>query len=85
MRLDELGEFGLIDRVVARLGAAAATDILVPPGDAGALADALVRALSDAALAERLGTAAREAVSPWLATPEEYARRLRDLVEKVAS
>jgi glycosyltransferase involved in cell wall biosynthesis len=61
------------------------TGILVPPGDAGALADALVRALSDAALAERLGTAAREAVTPWLATPEEYASRLRDLVEKVAS
>jgi glycosyltransferase involved in cell wall biosynthesis len=59
------------------------TGILVPPGDAGALADALVSALSDRGLAERLGGAAREAVEPWLATPEEYARRLRDLVEAV--
>ncbi|MDA1004383.1 MAG: thiamine-phosphate kinase [Chloroflexi bacterium] len=33
MRLDELGEFGLIDRIISRLGASAATDILVPPGD----------------------------------------------------
>lgn len=59
------------------------TGILVPPGDPGALADALVRALSDATLAGRLGAAARAAVKPWLATPEEYARRLRDLVEAV--
>jgi thiamine-monophosphate kinase len=33
MRLEELGEFGLIDRIISRLGASAATDILVPPGD----------------------------------------------------
>ncbi|MBM3141293.1 MAG: thiamine-phosphate kinase [Chloroflexi bacterium] len=33
MALEELGEFGLIDRIVARLGDAAARDILVPPGD----------------------------------------------------
>ena len=33
--------------------------ILVPPDDADALADALVRVLSDSALAERLGAAAR--------------------------
>jgi glycosyltransferase involved in cell wall biosynthesis len=56
---------------------------LVPPGDAQALADALVRALSDRAYAERLGAAAHEAVQPWLATPEEYARRIRELVEAV--
>jgi rhamnosyl/mannosyltransferase len=59
------------------------TGILVPPDDADALADALLRVLSDGALAERLGSAAREAVKPWLATPEEYARRLLDLVETV--
>ena len=35
------------------------TGLLVPPGDATALADALVRALSEGALAERLGTSAR--------------------------
>jgi glycosyltransferase involved in cell wall biosynthesis len=57
------------------------TGILVPPGDARALADALVRALTDRELAERLGAAARVAVEPWLATPEEYARQVRDLVD----
>lgn len=33
MRLDQLGEFALIDRIVAHLGEAAARDIVVPPGD----------------------------------------------------
>jgi glycosyltransferase involved in cell wall biosynthesis len=61
------------------------TGLLVPSGDARALADALVQVLSDRALAERLGTAARIAVEPWLATPEQYARQLRDLVENVVS
>lgn len=61
------------------------TGILVPPGDASALADALVRALSDRALAERLGAAAHAAVQPWLATPEDYARRVRELVDAVTS
>jgi glycosyltransferase involved in cell wall biosynthesis len=61
------------------------TGLLVPPGDANALADALVRLLSDRALAERLGAAARVAVEPWLATPEEYAQQIRDLVEQVVS
>jgi glycosyltransferase involved in cell wall biosynthesis len=60
------------------------TGVLVPAEDAHALAGALVRVLSDRALAERLGAAAREAVQPWLATPEEYARRIRELVEEVA-
>jgi len=59
--------------------------ILVPPGDTRALADALVRALTDRELAERLGAAARVAVEPWLATPEEYAHELRDLVEAVVA
>jgi hypothetical protein len=30
-----------------------------------------------------MGAAAREAVEPWLATPEDYARQVRDLVEQV--
>jgi rhamnosyl/mannosyltransferase len=59
------------------------TGVLVPPGDPSALAGALVRVLKDRNLSERLGAAARIAVEPWLATPEEYARQLRDLVEKV--
>jgi glycosyltransferase involved in cell wall biosynthesis len=61
------------------------TGILVPPGDPEALADALVRVLSDSSLAERLGAAALTAVRPWLATPEEYARRIRELVDEVSS
>ena len=61
------------------------TGLLVQPEDVEALADALVRILSARELAERLGGAARVAVEPWLATPEEYARQLRDLVEKVVS
>jgi glycosyltransferase involved in cell wall biosynthesis len=59
------------------------TGLLVPPGDARALAEALERVLTDPALAGRLGGAARIAVEPWLATPEEYARQVRDLVETV--
>jgi glycosyltransferase involved in cell wall biosynthesis len=62
-----------------------ATGLLVPPEDANALADALVRALTDPALAERLGAAAHDAVGPWLATPEEYARRIRELVDAVTA
>jgi glycosyltransferase involved in cell wall biosynthesis len=57
--------------------------LLVPPEDAAALADALVRALSDRELAERLGSAGRASVEPWLASPAEYARQVRALVEKV--
>jgi glycosyltransferase involved in cell wall biosynthesis len=57
--------------------------LLVPPDDARALADALVRVLSDHTLAARLGAAAHDAVQPWLATPQEYARRIRELVFEV--
>ncbi len=57
---------------------------LVPPGDATALADAIVLALSDRDYAERLGAAAHQAVRTWVATPEEYARRIRELVDAVA-
>jgi glycosyltransferase involved in cell wall biosynthesis len=61
------------------------TGALVPPGDAQGLADAIVHALSDRAYAEQVGAAAHEAVQPWLATPEEYARRIRELVDDVRS
>jgi glycosyltransferase involved in cell wall biosynthesis len=44
------------------------------------LADALTRVLSDRELAERLGRAARDAAAPWLQSPAEYARRMRELV-----
>ena len=59
------------------------TGLLIPPENAGALADALVRVLSDPQLAERLGAAGHTAVQPWLATPEDYARRIRELVDAV--
>jgi glycosyltransferase involved in cell wall biosynthesis len=54
--------------------------VLVEPGDVHALADAIVRVLVDRALAERLGAGARDAAAAWLQTPEEYARRMRELV-----
>jgi glycosyltransferase involved in cell wall biosynthesis len=54
--------------------------LLVAPDDPAALADAIVRALSDRALAEQLSIGARAAAAPWLQTPEEYARRMRELV-----
>jgi glycosyltransferase involved in cell wall biosynthesis len=58
--------------------------LLVAPEDAEALAEALVRVLSDRALAERLGAGARRSAEPWIASPEDYARRVRELVDQVA-
>jgi glycosyltransferase involved in cell wall biosynthesis len=54
--------------------------VLVDPDDPKELADALVRVLSDRALAVRLGQGAQAAAEPWLQTPEQYARRMRELV-----
>ena len=54
--------------------------LLVAPDDPDALAAALVRVLGDRGLAERLGQAARASAAPWLQSPEEYARRMRELV-----
>jgi glycosyltransferase involved in cell wall biosynthesis len=59
--------------------------LLVDPDDAHALADALVRILSDHALAERLGAAARQTGEEWVTTPVEYAAKLRTLVEACAN
>jgi glycosyltransferase involved in cell wall biosynthesis len=59
--------------------------VLVPPGDAAALADALVRVLGDRGLAEQMGAAGRTSVEPWLSTPEEYARDVAELVEHVVA
>ena len=55
--------------------------LLVEPEDRGGLADALVRVLTDRELAERLGAAARERYADWHTTPEEFARRIRLVVE----
>ncbi|TML83497.1 MAG: glycosyltransferase family 4 protein [Actinobacteria bacterium] len=54
--------------------------LLVEPGDEAALADAIVRVLTEPGLAERLGEAARERAASWLQTPDEYAARVRALV-----
>ena len=54
--------------------------LLVDPGDPQALADALVLVLGDRTLAERLGEGAHNAAAVWLQTPQEYARRMRELV-----
>ena len=55
--------------------------LLVEPGSTRALADALVRVLSDASLAARLGEGAAAAAGAWIQTPEQYAERVRALVE----
>jgi colanic acid/amylovoran biosynthesis glycosyltransferase len=59
--------------------------LLVDPDDAGQLADALVRILSDRPLAEQLGAAARATGESWGVTPAEYAEKLRRLVETCVS
>jgi glycosyltransferase involved in cell wall biosynthesis len=69
---------GIPDLVVDR-----ENGLLVGPEDPAALADALVSVLSDPALAERLGAAARRTADGWSATPEEYAQRVRELVDRV--
>ena len=57
--------------------------LLVEAGNPAALADALVRVLPDRELAERLGHEAEASAAGWVATPEEFARRLRALVSDV--
>ena len=59
--------------------------LLIPPGDTDALVEALVRVLTDQALAERLGEAAGRAYERWHSTPEQFARELRELVDQTLS
>jgi glycosyltransferase involved in cell wall biosynthesis len=58
------------------------TGLLVDPEDHEAIADALVRLLGDRALAEGLGAAGQAWSPEWRYTPEEYAARMADLVER---
>jgi glycosyltransferase involved in cell wall biosynthesis len=55
--------------------------LLVPAGDAAALADALVHALSEPQLARTLADGAQAASARWRQTPEEFATRTRELVD----
>ena len=52
--------------------------------DVAGIADALVRLLSDRALAERLGAQALEDSQPWRYTAVEYADSVAALVARVA-
>lgn len=58
--------------------------LLVDRSDTPGLADALVRILTDRALAERLSRGAQASADLWTMPPEEFARRVRALVERVA-
>jgi glycosyltransferase involved in cell wall biosynthesis len=57
--------------------------LLVDPEDVDGLTAALVRVLSDRALAERLGVAAEARFPEWNQTPDQFAERLRALVDSV--
>lgn len=57
--------------------------LLVEPGDTSALADAIVRVLSDGELAERLSAGAHASAAFWTSSPEEFAARVRALVERM--
>jgi glycosyltransferase involved in cell wall biosynthesis len=57
--------------------------LLVEPGDTRALADAIVRILSDPALAERLSAGAHASADFWTSSAEEFAARVRALVERI--
>jgi len=54
--------------------------VLVDVEDPSALADALVDVLLDPAWADELAEGAARSAADWLATPAEYAARVRDLV-----
>jgi glycosyltransferase involved in cell wall biosynthesis len=57
--------------------------LLVEPGDTQALADAIVRILTDRQLAERLSAGAHASAGFWTSSPEEFASRVRALVERI--
>jgi glycosyltransferase involved in cell wall biosynthesis len=56
--------------------------ILVDPADDADIAQALVRVLSDRELASRLGAAARLRYRDWDSSPDDYAARVRSLVDR---
>jgi glycosyltransferase involved in cell wall biosynthesis len=56
--------------------------LLIPRADTDALVESLTRALTDRALAERLGRAAQERYGAWHQTAEDFARETRSLVDR---
>ena len=58
------------------------TGVLVDPDRPAEIADALVRILSDRALAERLGEGARRRAGEWTYSADEYADNVLDLVRR---
>ena len=61
------------------------TGLLVDPDRPDEIADALVRILSDRALAQRLGDGARARADGWTYTPDEYADNVFALVEQAVA
>lgn len=57
--------------------------ILIPRADTDALASALVSVLTDRELALSLSQAAGERYDSWHSTPQDFAQRLRELVDAV--
>ncbi|HLY36494.1 MAG TPA: glycosyltransferase family 4 protein [Candidatus Binatia bacterium] len=57
--------------------------LLVPSGDPDALANTIVHVLSEPRLAQTLGAGALAASSRWRQTPEQFAARMRELVDEV--
>jgi glycosyltransferase involved in cell wall biosynthesis len=55
--------------------------LLVDPDDVAGLAGALVRLLSDRELSQAFGAAARRTGEEWGVTPDEYAAKVRALVD----
>jgi glycosyltransferase involved in cell wall biosynthesis len=58
------------------------TGLLVDPDRPDEIADALARVLTDRELAERLGEGGRARSGAWTYTPEDYADRVAELVER---
>jgi glycosyltransferase involved in cell wall biosynthesis len=58
--------------------------LLVEPADIDALTHALVRVLTDRELAERLAAAAYSSADLWTISPEDFASRVRALVQRIA-
>jgi glycosyltransferase involved in cell wall biosynthesis len=58
--------------------------LLVDRDDTAGLRDSLGRVLGDRELAERLGRGANASAELWTMAPNEFARRIRALVEQVA-